>query len=110
MIKSLVSAAVVSLIAVTAAHALPAAPSPKLSQATTSDLVQVAKKYHNKGHYKNRGKWYGKNWNRKYKYRGPRHARGYYHGGRYWGRRYYARPYNWQAWGCIGAGPVWYCP
>ncbi len=108
MIKSIVSAAIVSLVAIAAAHALPAAPSTKLPQAAASDVVQVGKKYHNKGHYKNRGKWHGKNWNRNYKYRGP--WRGHYHGGRYWKHRYVVRPYNWGPLGCINVGAFWYCP
>lgn len=102
MIKSILSAAVVSLVAVSAAYALPAAPSTKLPQVETSDLVQVGKKHH--------GKHYGKH-HYKYKYRGPRHGkwRGYHHGGRYWKYRYYRRPWNWWALGCINVGPVWYC-
>ncbi len=103
MIKSILSAAVVSLIAVSAAYASPAAPSTKLPQATTSDVVQVGKKSH--------GKHYGRH-RYKYKYRGPRYGkgwRGYHHGGRYWKYRYYKRPWNWYALGCVSVGPVWYC-
>lgn len=101
MMKSVLSAAIVSLLALSAAWALPASPTAKLPQLASTDVVQVGKKYYNRGYRgRNRG------------YRGRNHGyRGRYrHGGRYWGRRYYNRPYNWQAQGCVVVGPVWYCP
>ena len=102
MIKSILSAAALSLALISAAWALPAAPKADLPALNQTDVIQVGKK----GHYG--GKHYNKHYN--YKYRGPKHYGRYYHGGRYWGRRYYYRPYNWQALGCVVVGPVWYCP
>ena len=58
------------------------------------------------GGHKNYKHYNYKHYNKHYNYK---HGR-YYHGGRYWGRRYYYRPPNWQAWGCVVVGPVWYCP
>jgi len=100
MMRSVLSAAIVSLLAITAAWALPVSPTAK-PELTSSDVIQVGKKYYKKNykHYKHYN-----HYNKKY-YKGR-----YYHGGRYWGRRYYYRPYNWQALGCIVVGPVWYCP
>ena len=105
MIKPILTAAALSFALASAAWALPAAPKTDLPALNQTDVIQVGKKSHGHGG--------GKHYNRKhynYKYRGPKHARGYYHGGRYWGRRYYYRPDNWQAWGCVVVGPVWYCP
>jgi hypothetical protein len=107
MIKSILSAAALSLALISAAWALPAAPKADLPALNQTDVIQVGKKGHYGGkHYG--GKHYNKHYN--YKYRGPKHYGRYYHGGRYWGRRYYYRPYNWQALGCVVVGPVWYCP
>jgi hypothetical protein len=105
MIKSILSAAALSFALVSAAWALPAAPKTELPALSHSDIIQVGKKGHG-GHHHG-----GKHYNKHYKYHGGKHYRGrYYHGGRYWGRRYYYRPYNWQVWGCVAVGPIWYCP
>ena len=103
MMRSVLSAAIVSLLAITAAWALPVSPTAK-PELTSSDLIQVGKKYYKGG--KNYKHYNNKHYNKKYYKGGGR----YYHGGRYWGRRYYSRPYNWQALGCVVVGPVWYCP
>jgi len=103
MIRHVLLAASLSLALVSVGSAAPLSPSPQLKQAATSDLVQVKRYY--------RGRYYrgGRYWNRGY--RGHYWARGrYYRGGRYWGRRFSYRPYYWRSWGCIKAGPVWYCP
>ena len=53
------------------------------------------------------------NYNKHYNYKHYNYHHGggkYYYRNRYWGHRYYARPYNWQALGCVVVGPVWYCP
>jgi len=34
----------------------------------------------------------------------------YHYGDRDWGHRYSSRPDDWETQGCVGAGPVWYCP
>jgi hypothetical protein len=99
MMKSVLSAAIVSLLALSAAWALPVSPTATLPQLTSNDIVQVGKKYYNK-HYKYNKNYYGKKY-----YKGR-----YHYGNRYWNHRYNYRPYNWQALGCIVVGPVWYCP
>jgi hypothetical protein len=106
MIRYALLAAGVSLALASAGSAAPLSPSPQLKQAATSDLVQV-KKWKGKN-YK------GKNWNKHYKHKHYKHWNNWDHryryGGRYWGHRYSYRPYYWRSWGCIKAGPVWYCP
>jgi hypothetical protein len=107
MIKRILSGAALSFALISAAWALPAAPKTELPALSQSDIIHVGKKSH--GHHG--GKHYNRKHYKHYNYRGGKHYRGrYYHGGRYWGRRYYYRPYNWQAWGCVVVGPVWYCP
>jgi hypothetical protein len=104
MIRYAVLAAGVSLALASAGSAAPLSPSPQLKQAATSDLVQV-KKWKGKKHYKHWDNWdHHRHWDHHH-YRGR-----YWYGRRYWGRRYYYRPYYWRSWGCIQAGPVWYCP
>jgi hypothetical protein len=104
MMRSVLSAAIVSLLAVSAAWALPVSPTAQLPELTSSDVIQVGKKNYNKNYNKHYDKHYNYHYNKKY-YKGR-----YYHGGRYWGHRYYYRPYNWQALGCVVVGPIWYCP
>jgi hypothetical protein len=114
MMKSIVSAAVLSLSIISAAWALPVPSASQVPQAGASDLVLVGKKGHggknwNRGrnynkNWKHHGRNYNRNWNRGGKWRG------YHHRGRYWGHRYYYRPWNWNVLGCINVGPVWYCP
>ncbi len=107
MMRSVLSAAIVSLLALSGAWALPVSSTATLPQLTSSDIVQVGKKNYNK-HYNKNYKHYNRNsrhYNHNYKYRGR-----YHYGNRYWGHRYNYRPYNWQALGCIVVGPVWYCP
>jgi hypothetical protein len=94
MIRYAVLAAGVSLALASAGSAAPLSPSPQLKQAATSDLVQVRRYY--RGRYRYGGRYWDRGW---YGYRG-----------RYWGRRFSYRPYYWRSWGCIKAGPVWYCP
>ena len=97
MIKRTLIAACVSLGLASAAFAAPLSPSARPVQGVTSDLVQAKKhkgKYKHYKHYKHHRHYHGR-----YRYRG-----------RYWGRRYHYRPYRWRAWGCVAAGPIWYCP
>jgi len=101
MIKSVLSASILSLLLASSAWAI--APSVKMEP--TSNIVDVG---YNKGHYKH--------YNHNYAYRnyhGYAHRNNYgryRYANRYWGHRYYVRPYNWQTIGCIAVGPVWYCP
>jgi hypothetical protein len=103
MIKAILTAAALSLATAAAAWALPVSQTATLRPLNFSDLIQVGDKNKNKNKNKN-------NHNRNHNNHHHNHNHGYYHGGRYWGHRYYARPYNWQALGCVVVGPVWYCP
>jgi hypothetical protein len=104
MIKPILTAAALSLAAATAAWALPVSPTASLPPLDSSDVIQV-------GHYHGGGKHYNYNKHYNYKHYNYHHGGGkYYYRNRYWGHRYYARPYNWQALGCVVVGPVWYCP
>jgi hypothetical protein len=94
MIRQALLAASISLALASVGSAAPLSPSPELKQAATSDLVQVRRYY--RGRYRYGGRYWDRGW---YGYRG-----------RYWGRRFSYRPYYWRSWGCIKAGPVWYCP
>jgi hypothetical protein len=106
MIRSILSAAVLSLMVVSAAWAWPAPSNTQLPTLSSTDLLQVG---HGGGYHGNKGyKNYNyKHYNYNYKYHG---GGGYHYGNRYWGHRYNYRPYNWQTLGCIVVGPVWYCP
>ena len=95
---------VVSLFGITAAGAYPV---PRAAQTTSNDLVldvghKGGKNYNGKGHHHHgHNKYHGPN----YKYGGK-----YHYGNRNWTYRYRYRPIGWAAWGCIAAGPFWYCP
>jgi hypothetical protein len=98
---------VLSLFGITAAGAYPA---PLTEQASSSNLVvEVGHKGKGKGHG---GKHHaGKHHNGKhYNKHGYKHGGKYYWGNRNWTYRYRYRPIGWAAWGCIAAGPFWYCP
>jgi hypothetical protein len=99
MIRSILPAAIVSSLVISAAWAAPILPLSQVNQ--FSNLAQVGyydkKYYKNKKYYKHQG-YYGKPYKK------------YYHGGRYWGHRYSYRPSGWQTLGCVAVGPVWYCP
>lgn len=99
MLKSILTAAIVTVGLSSTAIALPAAPSS--SQLTvSSDVIQVRK-----------GDWNNKrNWNKKGNWQGKRHYNRNYYGGRHYKHRYSARPYGWQRRGCIVVGPAWLCP
>lgn len=97
MLKAALFGTILAAMTVSAAWALPASPGSKL-EASTSNVIDVGK-----GH----GKW-GHHSKRRSGYHGKRHWRGHRHAGRYWRHRYHYRPRHW--WGCIQAGPVWYCP
>jgi hypothetical protein len=95
------SAALLGLMSITPANALPAS-STTHHGASTEQNVQLVK--HKPGHYK---KWYGN------KYYGPKHQ--FRPGGRYshapkgW-HRHGSRPAYWATRGCITVGPIWFCP
>lgn len=78
------------------------------------------KNHHGKNHGKNHGKHHGKNHH--HGHRGHWHGGGHWHHGGRWvaGRTYYvappgwrqygARPWNWQALGCVVVNGFWFCP
>jgi hypothetical protein len=86
--------AALSLLCITPAMAVPAF---STKPAISTDVLTVGSKH-------GRGKFKGnKNWNK-------HHSGKYLHGNRYWTHRYRYRPLGWSAYGCIQAGPLWYCP
>jgi hypothetical protein len=93
---------VLSLLGITAAGAYP---TPRTEQATSNELlVEVGHKGgkgHHHGNKHGHNKWHGN----KYKYGGK-----YHYGNRNWTYRYRYRPVGWQLYGCVAAGPFWYCP
>ncbi len=98
MTRMILPILVLSLFGVTAAGAHPA---PLTEQSAPAGLVVEAKtkvKVHG-------GKY--KNYNKKYGYK---HGGKYYHANKSWTYRYRYRPLGWSAWGCVAAGPFWYCP
>ena len=92
------------LVAATAASALPVSQTTSLRPLNFSDLIQLAQKDKNKNQNQDH------NHNHNHNHDNHNHNHGYHHGGRYFGHRYYARPYNWQALGCVVVGPDWCCP
>ncbi len=98
MLRTVLSAAALSVLVFTGASALPASEGKQLSVTPTSDLVQVGKKY--------KKNWNRGGWKRRGHYNYHHHYR---HAPRGW-RPYSYRPWGWQRRGCIIIGPVWYCP
>ena len=107
MLKSIMTAAILSVGLATAAIALPASPGSQPS--ATSDVIQIKK-----GDWDNRGKWKKNKWSRN-NHRNYGHSRNYRKGYAYrspppgW-NRYAARPWGWQRRGCVSIGPAWFCP
>jgi hypothetical protein len=101
MVKSVLSATVLSLMACSVAWAVPAvAPGPELAQ-TSSDLLKIGRDDHDKNHNKWQHGW-----------RGPQafdDDRGWRGPDRRYRHQYSYRPYDWEDRGCINVGPVWYC-
>lgn len=97
MIRTVLCAAALSVVVIGGASAVPIPADKPVSVTTTSDLVQVGKKYKKKH-------WH-RGWN-KSRHNYHHHHR---HPPRGW-RSYSYRPWGWQRRGCIVIGPVWYCP
>ena len=94
-----------SLFGITAAGAYPA---PRTEQATSTDLVvKVGHKGKGHGGKHHAGKHHG---GKHYNKHGYRHGGKYHYGNRYWTHRYRYRPIGWELYGCVAAGPFWYCP
>jgi len=104
MMKAIVPAAILSLLAITSANA--AAPqtlgpqsSPVLAQDVSSLLTQVQYRGRDRHDHDRDGRRH-----RRYK-PGSRH----YRAPKHW-RRHKSRPHDWRRRGCIIVGPVWFCP
>jgi hypothetical protein len=91
---------VLSLLGITAAGAYP---TPRTEQATSNELLVEVGHKGGKGH--KHGHKHGYKHGHNYKYGGK-----YHYGNRNWTYRYRYRPVGWQLYGCVAAGPFWYCP
>ena len=100
MKRTVLSVLVLSLFSFTAAEAVPLLKAPQSSPAAVMEVGKKGKvsSSKHKGHYKY-----------PYKHGGP-HAGKYYYGNCHWTHRYRYRPVGWSLYGCIAAGPFWYCP
>lgn len=126
MLKYVIAAVTVALLAFTGAQAAPQATSlnvtPAVASGNSADmLVEVGNKKWKKRHYKNYKHY---KYNKRYKhdrYYNDRYYRHRYDRDRYYRHNYYRRPppgwrrydyqpYGWGRRGCIAIGPVWYCP
>ena len=88
---------VLSLFGITAAGAYPA---PRSEQPSASDvIVEVGTKIKVHG---------GKHGKRTVHV--TKHGKKYYYGNKHWTYRYRYRPIGWSIYGCVAAGPFWYCP
>src|SRR5262245_18888402 len=85
--------------AVATAWALPSSPLPQLT--SSNDIVQVRSKSKGKSHK-------GHSHSSHHHHPHYSHNHKYHYHGHYYGHRYSYRPRG--AFGCIQAGPVWYCP
>ena len=97
MMKLILSAAIVSLAAMSAASAQP--PLASISGATQSDVIQVQRRDRDRDA---RG---GRDDDRKFT---P--GRRYRDAPPGWRRHGHRRPGDWRTRGCIMAGPLWFCP
>ena len=97
MVKYALPVVALYLTGVTTAWALPASPLPQLT--SSNDIVQVESK--------SKGKSKGKSSHHHHHHYYSHNHKYHYHG-HYYGHRYSYRPRG--AFGCIQAGPVWYCP
>jgi hypothetical protein len=100
MTRTLLSVLVLSLFSFTAAGAVPLLKSPQAGPASVIEVGSKSKSHsgkhkgHNRHAYKHGGKYAGK----------------YHYGNRNWSYRYRYRPLGWNLYGCVEAGPFWYCP
>ncbi len=98
MIKTFLSAALVSL---TGFGGVPAAAAPTSVRplTATSELVQVQAGRYDKPDARDR--------HRDHEHFTPGHR--YHRAPAHW-RRYHSRPHHWHRRGCIIVGPLWFCP
>jgi Ni/Co efflux regulator RcnB len=99
MLKALVCASTVSIIAAASASAAPAPPPAQLRSATPDAVLQVQDRHHNgeRRSEHRRGRDHRYTAGRRYD-RAPSHYRRYSH-----------RPNDWESRGCILVGPLWFC-
>ena len=107
MLKSIMTAAILSVGFATAAIALPV--SPGSQPAATNNVIQVKK-----GDWDHKGKWNKKKWSKKdnWKYgKGHHYKKGYGYRNPPPGWNQYAyRPWGWERRGCVVIGRAWFCP
>jgi hypothetical protein len=108
MKRTILPVLALSVFTFTAAGAVPA---PRTEQPASTDLILEVKskaKVHG-GKVKVRGGKYPGHYKYHHKH-GGKYAGKYYYGNRNWTYRYRYRPVGWELYGCIAAGPFWYCP
>lgn len=100
MLKTIIPAAVISVMAATASWAaVPAAPAQAVTQMETN-LVEVQQQKRKARRQIRRQRIQNRRYRAGYRYRSAPAG---------W-RRYDARPYDWQTRGCVIVGPIWFCP
>jgi hypothetical protein len=102
--KFVLSAAALSLVAITPASAMSPASAAKQLSTGHSALVHVDYKRDRRHH--NWRKWRKRRSHHHHRYEPGSHHRSAPHG---W-HRYHKRPGDWRTRGCIVVGPVWFCP
>lgn len=100
MLKYVMPLAAISLMAVSSAWALPAAPATNNVQ-IESNRIEVQ---HRDGHFHRSARPDRSMHHRRHM--GHRHS----YRGRHYSHRYHSRPHGWSRRGCVMAGPVWFCP
>jgi Ni/Co efflux regulator RcnB len=100
MMKSILAATALSLSMSTAwAGPIPAS---EPNQAASTKLVQADEHKDQADKHKDQAD--------EHKDKDRSEGKKYHYGDRDWGHRYSSRPDDWETQGCVGAGPVWYCP
>lgn len=97
MLKFMMPAAAISLMAVSSAWALPAG-SPAMNH-VQGGLNVIEVQYHHGSAKPSRSMHHRQNAGRGHSYRG-----------RHYAHRYSSRPRDWSQRNCVMAGPLWFCP
>lgn len=100
MLKYMMPAAAISLMAVSSAWALPAATPAMNHVQIESNLIEA--QYHNGHRYRSAKPHRSMHHRRAVNHR-------YSYGGRHYRHRYNSRPHDWNTRGCVRAGPIWFC-
>jgi hypothetical protein len=102
LIKPIIAAIALSLLAVSSASALPAA-GPKVNSKAIVSPLAVTQVQHKVRHKSRRSHGFSRP--------APRFVPGHrYHSAPHGWHRFSARPHNWRTRGCILVGPIWFCP